>query len=70
MGASGWYEIHAALMPGVTAQEPSRSEPDTPDATVSFDGFDGVFGATGVKTAVVPQKGADDDLIGVNKPGK
>jgi hypothetical protein len=51
-------------MPGVATEQATQGEPEAGTYTVDLNRCDGITGATGVKTAVIAEKRAQENLIG------
>jgi len=54
-------------MPGVTAQQSSHCQVSTLDYAISFDGFNCILGAAGMKATVVEHQATNAYLIAANQ---
>ena len=61
------YRIHAAFVPGMTVGESSQREPNTTQEAMLLQGFDCVARTTWIKTTVISEKRAQENLIGPNQ---
>lgn len=57
------YGVDAAFMPRIAAPDTADGKPASTQCTVLFDGFTGVMGTGGVKTAIAAQQGTEDKLV-------
>jgi hypothetical protein len=60
----------SAFTKGLTTQDSLESHPATPGRAVFPDRFGSVLGTTGCKTAVLAQKGAQDQLVSADERQK
>jgi len=62
--------ILAAGTPWMAAEDAPYSQPDTPDGTVTFDGFQCIIAACWMVTAALREVGRDEKLIAAHQQDK
>jgi hypothetical protein len=60
------HGVKTAFMPGVTAANPTSTQPQTFEQAVYLDGFPGIVGATGIKATTWTRQEAKAILINNN----
>lgn len=58
-----WYRVKAASMPGMTFTEPANGQPAATQDTKTIYRSHGIFRTGGIKTAVLPDKGTQQQTI-------